>query len=166
MSASSESVQYRFSIINQQQDMISSGDFGSGPAHPLLLHDILAVFTESRCINDMQWQSINLNELLERVAGCAGDGGDDGAITAGQPVEQAGFTGIGSSGDDQRHAVPQQLSLTGGGTDDVKPLEQICQPSIDMAGGQKLDILVDEVYRRLNVEAQLDERLNQFIDLA
>ncbi len=53
-------------------------------------------------------------EFFDCVAGGAGVGGDDGAVAAGEEIEERGFAGIGGAGDDNPGAVAQQVAFLPG----------------------------------------------------
>ena len=74
---------------------------------------LVGTVPEASGIDDVQGHAVDLNMLPEHIPGRAGDGGDDGGILTAERVEQAGFSGVGATGDDEFHAVSHYAPLAG-----------------------------------------------------
>ncbi len=73
--------------VDQQQGMIGTGQFGTGPAHAFLLDRVLAV-TQPGGVDQGQGDRAQAHVFTQDIAGGAGDVGDDGAVVTGQGIEQ------------------------------------------------------------------------------
>ena len=60
----------------------------------------------------MQRHAVDVDMFAQDIPGSTGDVSDNGAVLAGQGIEQTGLAGVGSTGDDHIHAIAQQGALT------------------------------------------------------
>jgi hypothetical protein len=69
--------------------------------------DLVAPFAQAGGVDQGQLDAVHPHRLAQQVAGGAGDVGDDGALAAGQRVQQRALAGVGRSGDHRMQAVAQ-----------------------------------------------------------
>lgn len=95
-----------------------------------------------------------------------GDVGDDGALAARQRVEQRTLAGIGRA--DQYHvqAVAQAPPAFGGATQQRELVARLAQAFAQRGTSQRVQRLVGEVDRCLDVHADRQHRLHQCLDAA
>ena len=99
--------------------------------------------------------------FAQDIPGGAGDVGDDGGLTPGQGVEQAGLAGIGATGDHHGHAVAQQGAAVGFALDLVQFGLDTLQQALDPAVGEEVDLFLGKVDGRLDIDAQADQLFDQ-----
>ena len=101
-------------VIQHQQHAVGLFQRRACTLHAGLFHRVVTVMQTGR-IDDVQWQAIQLDMFSQHVARGAGYLGDDGDIPSGQGIQQAGLAGVGTTCNDQRHAIAQQFTLVRAG---------------------------------------------------
>ena len=96
--------------INEADAQIGIGEGASGAANTFLF-DFARSIAQSCGIDDFQRVALEGNGLLDGVARGAGVGGDDGAVAAGQEIEQGGFAYVRGAGDDDAGALAQNAAF-------------------------------------------------------
>ena len=104
--------------INEADAQIGIGEGASGAANTFLF-DFARSIAQSCGIDDFQRVALEGNGLLDGVARGAGVGGDDGAVAAGQEIEQGGFADVRGAGDDDAGAFAQNAAFLPGGQQGV-----------------------------------------------
>ncbi len=79
---------------------------------PIFFHMIIGI-AQAGGIHHVQRHAIDVDMFTEHVTGGAGNFGHDRRFTPSQGIEQTGFTGIRTAGNDHCHAVTQQGALPG-----------------------------------------------------
>ena len=100
--------------VDDEQHAVGARHFGGGAAHALALDDVVGV-AQAGGVEHVQRQAVDVDAFAQHVARGARDGGDDGGVVTGQPIEQAGFAGVGPAREHDGHAVAQQAALPGRG---------------------------------------------------
>ena len=78
----------------------------------LLGHQVrLALAADARGVNKAELAALELDDLIDRIAGGAGDGRDDGAGGAGEGVEERGFADVGPADDGDRGFVLLEFAV-------------------------------------------------------
>ncbi len=88
------------------------------------------------------------------VAGGAGNIGHNGDVLSRQPVQQAGFSGVGPARDHHGQAFAQQRALACRRRKRVEALEYGGQPLLQGPVGEKIDFLVGKVDGGFHMDAQ------------
>src|SRR3546814_4775039 len=84
----------------------SALEFGARAAHAFALDHIKGL-AQAGGIDQGQLDAVDAHGFVQQVAGGAGDVGDDGAVAAGQRVEQRALAGVGRADDHRVQAVAQ-----------------------------------------------------------
>ncbi len=99
--------------INEAKGEIGLGQGVPGSADAFLF-DFAGSVAQPGGIDQMDGIALESDEFFDRVAGGAGVGGDNGAVAAGQEIEEGGLAGIGGAGNDNPGAVAKQMALLPG----------------------------------------------------
>ena len=76
-------------------EMLAGHDDGE-----LLRHEVgLALAADAGGVDETEVVVVAGDDFVDGVAGCSGDGADDGAVGAGEGVEQGGFADVGTAND-------------------------------------------------------------------
>src|SRR5512145_1506283 len=98
--------------IDQQQYDVGPFDFPPG-AFDTDFFDFVIGFAQAGGIDDVQWNSLDLDGRPQGIARRPGNRRDDGQIVAGQPVEQRGLADVRLARQNDVQARLQQLALAG-----------------------------------------------------
>ena len=98
--------------VHHQQHPVGLTDGLERALHADALNLVVGI-AQAGGVDHVQRHAIDVDMFAQHIAGGAGDIGDDGRLTPGQGIEQAGLAGVGTAGDDHVHAVTQQRALTG-----------------------------------------------------
>ena len=79
----------------------------------------------------------------------------------GEPVEEARLAGVGTPGDDHRHALVQQPPDARALHDAREVVAHRLEALAKLAVGEKVDLLLGKVDGRLDIGAQLDDGLRE-----
>ena len=123
-------------------------------------------FAQPGGVDDVHREAVDMDALAQDVPGRSRHRRDDGRIDARQRVQQARLAGVGSAGDHYVQAVAQQPSLAGRAPDPFEACVDVRQSARNLGAAQKLDILVREVDRSLNIDPQPGQPLDEPADLA
>ena len=96
--------------IDEANAQIGLRQGAAGAADAFLL-DFAGRVAQSGGIHELQRVAVEDDGFLDGVAGGAGVGGDDGAVAAGQEVQEGGFADVGGTGDHDAGAVAQHVAL-------------------------------------------------------
>ncbi|CAM5296675.1 hypothetical protein RLIN73S_06090 [Rhodanobacter lindaniclasticus] len=152
-------------LIGDQQRGVGVGEFAVGAAHAFALDFVVGV-AQAGGVGQFQRDAVQAQGFAQHVAGGAGDRRDDGAVAAGQRVEQAGLAGVGAAHDGHLEAIVEaQAALRL-----AQQLGQFRAQAVELLRdggiGEEVDFLLRKIDRRLDVHAQRDQRLQQRLDLA
>ena len=111
-------------------------------------------FPDSSGVDKLDGQTIDIDPLSKYVSGSTGILGHNGSILPTQKIQQARFSNIGFADNDELKAVPQQAASPCLFQQFVKCLRAKIDPFFKCSVGQKINIFLRKVDRRLNVQAQ------------
>ena len=102
-----------FGGVDDQQRHVGGFEVAAGHDDAELLgHQVgLALAADAGGVDKAQLLALELDDLVDRVAGGAGDGRDDGAGGSGEGVEQRGFADVGAADDGDRGFVLLELAV-------------------------------------------------------
>lgn len=164
-----QEVRSRFGIIRRggvqevQQDAgAADGLLGAFDAH--LLEPVLGL-VQTRRIDEAEEHAVDVDALLYRVAGRAGDFGDHGTLVADQSVHEGAFPDVGPADDDYRDPLFEGVSE---GEAFVQPGDFLFDPLHLTPQGRtvgELDILFREVELQLEQGDQPQQPFAQGAEL-
>ena len=96
--------------VDDEQHPIGARHLGRRAPHTFAFDHVVRI-PQAGGVEHVQRQAVDVDALAQHVARGARNGGDDGRLVAGQPVEQAGFAGVRPAGEHHGHAVAQQPAL-------------------------------------------------------
>ena len=99
--------------VDDQQGHVSRFKMTAGHDDAqLFCHQVgLALAADAGGVNKAELAALEFDDLVDRVAGGAGDGRDDGAGGAGEGIEQRGFADVGPADDGDRGFVLLELAV-------------------------------------------------------
>jgi hypothetical protein len=126
---------------------------------PIFFHQVLGI-AQAGGVADVQRHAVDLDVAAQGVARGAGDGGDDGQLGAGQRIEQRALAHIGLAGQHHLESFAQQRALARALQHLFEALQQRRQLALHVGLLHEFDVfLLGEVERRLDEQAQLNERV-------
>ena len=92
---------HRLGAVEDHYDEAGLSEGAAGAVHAHALDWVLSIGTvaQPRRVGEHQRYAAQVHDLIERVAGRAWDGGDDGAVGPQQGVQEAGFAYVGLTHD-------------------------------------------------------------------
>ena len=90
--------------IQHHQGEIGGFQFGTSAAHAFAF-DRIAALAQAGGVHQRQFQTIQAHGFTQNIPGGAGNVGDDGAIAAGQRVQQGALAGVGRTHDHRMQAI-------------------------------------------------------------
>ena len=96
--------------IDEAEAQIGLGKGMMGAADAFLL-DFARGVAQTSGIDELHRIALQRDGLLDGVARGAGVGGDDGAVAAGEEIQQRGLADVGGAGDDDAGAFAQDMAL-------------------------------------------------------
>ena len=88
---------------------------------------------------------MQIDDLLDRVAGGAGDIADDRPLESQQAVEQAGLPHVGLAENHGPNSFTQHPSLVGGGEQGIDHGEDRADAAAQQCAGLRVDVLLGEI---------------------
>ncbi len=109
----------------------------------------------------MQRHAIDVDMFAQDVAGGAFDLSDDSGFPLGQGIEQAGFAGIGTSGNHHGHPFAQQRTLVGIADDASQVGVDNFKIPRHFAVTQEIDLFFRKIDSRFHIHAQSDQFIHK-----
>ena len=114
----------------------------------------------------MHRHAFDLDRLADLVAGGAGNVGDDRQLGPGQGIEQRALADVRLAGKDDPDAFVEQRALARRRQHRGDLRFRLGEPAARAGALEELDLLLGEIERRLDQQAQLDDLLGEQPDLA
>ena len=143
---------------------VALADLAPGALDADALDGILSL-AQARGVDDVQRNAFDLYRLAQGIARGAGDLGDDGAVFAGELVQQAGLADVGLTHQHHVQATAQQCAL-------ARAIENVLQLLTDGVESrqrarllEKLDLLFREIEGGFDQHAQINQRIDNAVNL-
>ena len=146
--------------IDDEQNPVRPAHLCAGTTDTFRLDGVRG-HSQSRGVDDAEWQSIDLDSLTQDVARCAGFGCDDRGVMSRESIQQARLARVRTAGDDYDHAVAQKLAAPRIRFERTQRLEHAVQACGEFTFGEKVDLLLGKIDRRFDKHAQIDHRLGE-----
>ena len=112
----------------------------------------------------MHGDAVEVDQFAQHIARGAGYLGDDGAVLAGQGVEQAGFSGVGPADDGQHETVAKQPALARAAEQVAELLGSRLGALDHVALGQEVDFLVGKIDGGFDEDPQVGKDVLQLVN--
>ena len=118
---------------------------------------LVAGFAEPGGVDQLDRDAVDGDALGDEVAGGAGRCGDDGSVALDQPVEEAGFSGVGAADDGEPEAVADDAADGEAALQLLERRADLGDAGRDRGGGHDVDVVFGEVDAGLEGGDQRDE---------
>ena len=144
--------------IHHSQHQIGRLHSSAAAFHTDALHGVLR-FPDARRVDQAQQRTAADHGLLYRVAGGAGNIGDDGAVVARQCIEQGAFSRVGTTHDGGADTGFQHLATAAGCKQAAQLLICRLQSLLDLLRLNILDILIRVIHHSIKAGGNLQQRI-------
>ena len=152
--------------INNEEKEVGSGDFFECTGNAFALDFSGGISAEAGGVGNLNGVGTDEEAFLNEVARGAGLGADDGAGAAKEGVEEAGFTGVGWTGDDSMDPFAQDGAVAGGGKEGGNVDGEGGQAGARAGGVFGRKVFLGEIYVSLDFGLDLEKGVGKVEDAA
>ena len=121
--------------------------------------DVVTGLTQTRSIHKPQRNAMDLDNLLDRVAGGTRSGADNGTLKAKQDIQQAAFTNIRSTRNDCPRTMTQNAALLGRGDEFLRTPEHSIDAPKQISPSFGRDVFLGKINVGLDMGKHRDDLL-------